>query len=359
MLMNRLTLTKKKMLISVIAMCIVAISGVTLWLNTRPVAQAAVLNPHPGLLGWWSFNDTAADSSGYGNNATIYGATWVAGRSQSYALSFNGINNYVLSPNIALGSSLTLSAWVDVASFSSQVATIVGQNNPNYLLNIYEQGNSFGAYVFGDVIATYSGVTTNTWYNVALTLNITAYTGSSTTVAYAFYVNGVLVASGSHTNTYWSEPTFGNYPIDVGAWPAISYGYANATIDEVHLYNRVLSLAEIQAGFQQSPYVSVNLLAQVPKGTTQVITTLSWQGTGSINVTIVPPPPSQSYNESNPSVSEYQKTDYSTTSTGLTTMLNIKRISVTVSALSSAQNWYIELTLNNVGAYQISVEVQS
>ena len=357
--MNKFTLTKKRMLTSVVVICIVAISGLTLWLNNRPVAQAALINPHPGLLGWWSFNEgtgtIAGDSSGNGNNATIYGATWVAGRTQSYALSFNGINNYVITPNIALGSSLTLSAWVDVTSFStSQYATIVGLDNPNYLFNIYGEGNSFGAFVFGDNIATYSGVTTGTWYHVALTLNITSYTASSTTVAYAFYVNGVLVASGSHTNTSWPMSTFGNYPIDVGACVYFSYGYANATIDEVRLYNRVLSAAEIQADFQGGPNSSVNILAKVPKGTTQVITTLSWQGTGSINVTIESP--SQNYNES--TVPVYQKTEYST-SNGLTSMLNIKRLSVTVNALSANQNWYIVLTLNNVNAYQITVEVQS
>jgi hypothetical protein len=203
------------------------------------------------LAGLWHFDEgtgtTAIDSSGNGNNATIHGATWVNGK-YGDALSFNGVNNYVVTPNITLGTSLTLSAWVNVTSFNpSQAATIVGQDNPNYLLNIYEEGNSFGAYVFGGTIATYSGVTTNTWYNVALTLNMTAYTASSTTVTYAFYVNGALVASGSYTNTYWSESTVGNYPIDVGAWPFYSYGYANAVIDDVHVYNRVLSLAEIQS----------------------------------------------------------------------------------------------------------------
>jgi hypothetical protein len=89
------------------------------------------------------------------------------------------------------------------------------------------------------------------------------------------------------------------------------------------------------------------------RGTTQVITTLSWQGTGSINVTVISP--SQNYTED--MMSEYQKTVYST-SGGTSSMLNIKRLSVTVNALSSDQDWYVMLTYSAVDAYQITVEVQ-
>ena len=46
-----------------------------------------------GLVGYWRFNEgsgaTAADSSGHGNNGTIYGAKWVEGKSGK-ALSFDG-----------------------------------------------------------------------------------------------------------------------------------------------------------------------------------------------------------------------------------------------------------------------------
>jgi hypothetical protein len=39
-------------------------------------------------------------------------------------------------------------------------------------------------------------------------------------------------------------------------------------------------------------------------------------------------------------------------------MLNIKRLSVSVSALSSDENWYVMLKFDDVDAYQITVEVQ-
>lgn len=160
------------------------------------------------------------------------------------------------------------------------------------------------------------------------------------------YVDGVMENSVNIAGTTMS----GTANLMIGA---NNYGSAGkGIIDEVRVYNRALSSAEIQADFQ-SPDFSANFLAKVPKGTTQVITTLSWQGTGSINVTIVSP--SQSYTEN--MLSEYQKTVYSTSS-GVTGMLNIKRLSVSINALSSDQNWYIMLTFDKLSAYQVTVEVQ-
>jgi len=61
--------------------------------------------------------------------------------------------------------------------------------------------------------------------------------------------------------------------------------------------------------------------------------------------------PLKSYTED--IVSVYQKTVYSTSG-----MVNIKRFSVSVNALSFDENWYVVLTFNGVDAYQITVEVQ-
>ena len=130
--------------------------------------------------------------------------------------------------------------------------------------------------------------------------------------------------------------------------------FVTGVIDEVRIYNRALSVAEIQENFQKSPYFSSKLLAKVPKGTTQVMVTVSWQGIGGIDVTIQSP--SNTFTESN--VTDiYQKNVYSTAD-GTSGMLNIKRLSVSVSALSSNENWHIILTFDNVEDYRTTVEVQ-
>jgi hypothetical protein len=186
-----------------------------------------------------------------------------------------------------------------------------------------------------------SGITTEDgiWHQVAAV---------SDGVNAKIYVDGVLKNTVSYTPSGTTS---------TGGWfiggESPSSGFFNGIIDEVRIYNRALSVAEIQADFQKSPDFSSMLLAKVPKGTTQVITTLSWQGAGSLNVTITSP--SQSYTED--MIPVYQKTVYST-SGGTSSMLNIKRLSVSVDALASDQSWYVMLTYDNVDAYQATVEVQ-
>jgi hypothetical protein len=176
------------------------------------------------------------------------------------------------------------------------------------------------------------------WYYVAY-----VYNG----VDLRIYVNSVLDNTPpSRTGSLKTN----SYPLLIGKYGTTSF---NGVIDEVRVYNRALSAAEIQADFQKSPDFSSKLLVKVPKGATQVITTLSWQGVESVNVTIQSP--SQSYTEN--IVPVYQKTAYSTTD-GTSSMLNIKRLSVTVTALSSDENWYVILELGNVEDYRITVEVQ-
>jgi len=74
---------------------------------------------------------------------------------------------------------------------------------------------------------------------------------------------------------------------------------------------------------------------------------------GSINVTIESP--LKNYTED--IVPVYQKTVYST-SDGTSSILNIKRLSVSTTALSTDENWYVVLKFDDVEDYRITVEVQ-
>ncbi len=80
-------------------------------------------------VGIWSFDDaasgTALDSSGYGNNGTVVGATPVADRKgqSNKAYSFNGISDYVELGNPLLFNSnfpeLSVEAWFESNVWSS------------------------------------------------------------------------------------------------------------------------------------------------------------------------------------------------------------------------------------------------
>jgi hypothetical protein len=165
----------------------------------------------------------------------------------------------------------------------------------------------------------YKTAVAETWQHVALVRNGNDFVlynngGSGITVT-------KTVGDISHDfNFRIGRTASGNYPL-------------NAIVDEVRAYNRALSAAEVQENFQEGPDFSSMLLAKVPKGTTQIISIVSWQGTGSMNITVESP--SESYTED--TVPVYQKASYST-SDGIMSMLNVKRLSISVSALSSDEN---------------------
>jgi len=349
--MTRLVWSKRKSVAAVVVCVILAVASIAFW-QMNQGAQAAMVYPHPGLVGWWRFDEgsgtVAGDSSGNGNNGTIYGATWATGR-YGQALSFDGVSNYAGVPDsssLRVTGAITLEAWVKTNSVNKQA---VITKSGGYLLYVGAGGDGkVYSYLYGTTSSWKNGVkyiADNNWHHIALT-----YDPSAGANNFKLYVDGVLDAQ--YTVTGNINPATNR--VGIGDRPDVGFrDFFNDAIDEARIYNRALSAAEIQADFQKSPDFSSKLLAKVPKGTTQVITTLSWQGVGSINATIISP--SQTYTED--MIPVYQKTTYSTTG-GTYSMLNIKRLSVSVNALPSDQSWNVTLTFDNADAYQITVEVQ-
>jgi hypothetical protein len=353
MLKSKLALSKKKItILTATALCVVLIASSALYLFPGQIAQAAIINPHSGLVGWWSFNEgtgtIARDSSGNGNSGSKSGATWVTGK-YDQALSFNGIDNYVSIPHnsILSGSkNFTVEAWFNPSTVAPSYQQIVGKQAYLNEYRLILVGNSIVGQVFsssnGYAVSSSNGgvyAQVGIWQHASLT-----YDGANLKL----YVNGILVNTLPLTITINPNTS----PLFIGINSGELYSF-NGIIDEVHVYKYALSATEIQQELEQGPNFSSNILAKVPTGTTQVITTLSWQGTASINATIVSP--SQTYTESTQPI--YQKTTYST-SDGTSTMLNIKRISISVGALTSDQNWNVTLAFDNPVPYQITVEAQ-
>jgi hypothetical protein len=342
--------SKKRAILAIAIIVILTGSSFGFWqMNNN--AQAAIVSPNPpsDLVGWWRFDEgtgsVASDSSENENTGTISGATWVDGK-YGGALSFNGVNNYVncgSASSLDLNQAVTVEAWVNPASTNSYQAIVDKGWDAAYTLMVTNVGTF--RFQIRDATGTYRAnsppLTVGVWTHVVGTYN-------ATTKSVKIYVNGVLQSSAEAQGAILSTA----YPLNIGK--AAQYGPAfNGIIDEVRIYNRALSAAEIQTNFGAGPGFASQLTAKIPKGTTQVIATLSWQGDGSINATITSP--SQTYTEE--TMQTYQKTTYSTTSS-TPNMLNIKRLSIPVTALTADESWTIELAFDSVTDYQIAVEVQ-
>ncbi|MFA6458305.1 MAG: LamG-like jellyroll fold domain-containing protein [Patescibacteria group bacterium] len=197
-----------------------------------------------GLVSWWKMDNTWADSAGT-NTGTASGATFTTSGKIGSAGSFDGLNDYVTVPDsdVLSPSIITLSTWVKINS--AGINDIIAGKSGEYWLSYSFAATNCTANRFG--FATYngsawvcaSGTTTpvvGQWYHL-----LAIHNGTNT----YFYIDGVLqatVAQGARPNT--------TYLFDIGSYSPDASTYAfNGSIDEVKIFNRALTAAEIAAEY--------------------------------------------------------------------------------------------------------------
>lgn len=61
-----------RLILGFVVICIVSFDGLVVLWQTDLVVEAAILDPHPGLVGWWRFDEGAGsleeEGSGNGNH---------------------------------------------------------------------------------------------------------------------------------------------------------------------------------------------------------------------------------------------------------------------------------------------------
>lgn len=207
-------------------------------------ATTRSLSALPGLVAAWSFdegtNNTAGDSSGGGHTGTLNGPVWTAGR-YGEALQFDGVNDTVLVADAAaldLTAGMTLEAWVRSSSTLAGWKVIMQKETDAWFLNANTGGGNHlgvGGTFAGSCCTVLDGpaaLPVNQWTHVAGT-----YDGAMLRL----YVNGVAVANVARTGNLQVT----SLPLRIGG-STYAGEYFPGLIDEVRIYNRALSLAEIQ-----------------------------------------------------------------------------------------------------------------
>jgi glucose/arabinose dehydrogenase/chitodextrinase len=221
-------------------------------LRSAPVARSA----SAGLVAAYSFAEaggsTAGDASGNSNTGTINGATWTSAGRYGSALSFNGTSSYVDLGNpssLRITGSMTWSAWiyatadpVDDGQIIAKSAGGGGSTGWQFKTSPDTGPHTFGVGVSSNGTAITQRYSTtirnlNTWYFVAGVYDASAQ-------ALHIYVNGVLddgVLNGTVPGSQFDPAQNGTIGRRSGGF------YFQGTIDEVRVYNRALTQAEIQA----------------------------------------------------------------------------------------------------------------
>ncbi len=220
--------------------------------------QVERTSPRLDLIAAYGFEEgsgnRALDSSGAYHTGTIGGATWTDVGRFGNALSFDGVNDWVTvldSSLLDLTGGMTIEAWVNPAAPAADWTTVaLRETSGGLAYALYaadDAGRPPAGYVntgSGDRAAAGSSpLPLNTWTHLAAT-----YDGS----VLRLYVNGGLAGSRSVS---------GNIVASAGAFRiggnSVWGEYFRGLIDEVRVYGRALSQAEIQADMN-TPVVGNN-----------------------------------------------------------------------------------------------------
>jgi hypothetical protein len=201
-------------------------------------------------VGYWKFDEgsgnIAHDSSGNGNDGTIYKSTWVDGK-VSKALGFNGIDSYVSVPD---------SSSLDIAGNQICVVFWVKFDNPidgaSPYMKFYDKGNAYNSamretgsirftfWVAGDSSANLDSSRTSwlagMWYHIA-----EVYDGNVMSI----YVNGALDNSTPITGNMAST----TYPIALGAYTLGGQWFLEGAMDEFKIHNYARTAEEILSDY--------------------------------------------------------------------------------------------------------------
>lgn len=185
---------------------------------------------------------TCADVGKYGNNGTITEAAWVAGKI-GYALSFDGVNDYVLgstSPNSL--TAMTVAAWVkpDVVDNWKQASVVTKFEAGKYQWKIGLTDTGGGRFDVYESQTSYRSAigglfTVGVWAHMAGTFD-----GRFVKI----YVNGAYQGLGGFPAPTTIQDVAAS--LRVGCEP-VGSRYFDGVIDEVMIFNKVLSADEIKA----------------------------------------------------------------------------------------------------------------
>jgi hypothetical protein len=211
-------------------------------------------NPSLELVAYWKFDGaygtTASDSSGNGNHGTLFGdPTWRPDEGKiSGALDFDGDGDYVKTEDTTNGldfapGSFSVSAWINPREVEDRWRAIL-----EYDRYVFAGSNWFGIWlnheggfhfrVGRSTLDSEQRIAPNAWHLVTATYD-------STEQMMSVYVDGRLDTAwmSAGPNTYYNAPTVSK--LTIGAYGLEDSEYFDGKIDDLRIYNRTLTAAEV------------------------------------------------------------------------------------------------------------------
>ena len=223
------------------------VSGSSPTLVSSPFVSVSNITPSPGLVARWSLNNSASDSSGYGNTATLVGSpSYVTGKLAN-AVSLNGSSQSLTvadnaSFNYANG--ITVSTWMKIAAlpggtggiwsdidasagYRNGVSVAIGYDGLIYF--IIADASGYSIINSGATSLSADGL----WHQLTCTYD-NAYM--------KIYIDGNLITNTAATRTI-TDNSSTKYIGDLLYYSG--HNYFNGSIDDLQVYTHALSSNEV------------------------------------------------------------------------------------------------------------------
>lgn len=212
-----------------------------------------VIDLQYGLVAYYPFNGTTADMSVSGNDASNNGASLTSDRfgNNNNAYQFDGISNSMSAQGFNVTGDWTLNAWYLADRTDYALQYVIGANySTSWGNGLAVHGESPTCSWNNNIHLFYDGtgicdnsiaggeLTTNWWYHSVLVKS-----GNQ----YSLYSNNKLINSVIGTDIDITKLFLG--------MRADGYFYFNGKIDDIRLYNRAISVKEIDSLYHENGYV--------------------------------------------------------------------------------------------------------
>jgi|GEM_PF-1111256 len=203
-----------------------------------------------GLIAHYLFDSNSQDTSGHNLHGTVLGATLTTDRfgNPESAYQFDGIDDYIeVAHNglLSLTESLTISLWLkqpeaNPARGYRLVDKITASGVDGYLFDTYDGSTGRKLRFIGGNQAAYSNTpySLNEWHHVAV---VVSKGGVST-----FYLDGHPDGSGNVS----SSIPINSLTLNIGTSHGSNSEFFKGVLDDIRIYNRALSEAEIKQVYQ-------------------------------------------------------------------------------------------------------------
>ena len=241
-------MNKKIIIIAILA--VFGGAGLAVWATSNPFTWTN------GLVGYWPFDgqyttSTAGttDVSGNGGWGTFTNGVGVTGGISGQAAKIDGVDDYVsVADKDSLdwtGGGWSVEAWVFISGVSTDWVHLIDKGNSNYWLDLSggaSAGKEIAFYtsIGGNWSSGYVPLPNNEWHHVV-------GVGDDTAKTLKIYLDGRL---GTPAGSYTGSPSANTGALVFGALAGARY--ANGMLDEIRMYNRVLSADEVMQHYQQT-----------------------------------------------------------------------------------------------------------